>query len=111
MSENNELLPGGSLSPENKGSQDKTEKFESDTQKIVRKHLEDPDHQITDEEMQNIRVGMTPPEFSEATNARLEGEEAIEQVEKKIVGDEEQIEEDKNTRNDKLNPWDVRESS
>ncbi len=111
MSEKNELMPDGSPFPGNNGSQDKPEKFESDTQKIVRKHLEDPDHKITDEEMQNIRVGMIPPEFSEATNARLEGEEAIERVEKKIVGNEEQIEEDKNTRNDKLNPWDVRESS
>ncbi len=110
MSDNNELLPGGSLSPENKGSQDKPEKFESDTQKIVRKHLEDPDHQITDEEMKNIRVGMIPPELSEATNARLEGDDAIEEVEKKIVGHEDQIKEEKNTRNDKLNPWDVRES-
>ncbi len=111
MSEKNELLPGDGISPENNGSADKSERFESDTQKIVRKHLEDPDHQITDEEMQNIRVGMIPPQFDEATRARLEGEDAIEAVEEKIAGTPSEIEEEENTNKDKLNPWDIRESS
>lgn len=34
--------------------------FESDTQKIVRRHLEDPNHTITEEELRNVRIGMTP---------------------------------------------------
>jgi hypothetical protein len=37
------------------------ERFESDTQKIVRRHLEDEDHVITEDEIRNVRVGMTPP--------------------------------------------------
>jgi hypothetical protein len=38
-----------------------TTPFESDTQKIVRRHLEDPNHVITEEELKNIRIGMIPP--------------------------------------------------
>ena len=34
--------------------------FESDAKKIVRRHLEDKDHVITEEEIASIRVGMTP---------------------------------------------------
>ena len=37
------------------------DKFESDTQKVVRQHLEDKDHVISDEDIDNIRIGMTPP--------------------------------------------------
>jgi len=42
--------------------------FESDTQKIVRRHLEDPNHVITDEDLKNIRVGMTPPVMDKNSN-------------------------------------------
>jgi hypothetical protein len=45
------------------------EDFESDTKKLVRRHLSDKDHVITDEEIASIRVGMIPP---------LENEEAAE---------------------------------
>ena len=37
------------------------ERFESDAKKIVRRHLEDKDHVITEEEIASIRVGMVPP--------------------------------------------------
>jgi hypothetical protein len=36
--------------------------FKSDTAKLVERHLKDPNHQITEEEIRNVRVGMTPPE-------------------------------------------------
>ena len=36
-------------------------RFQSDTNKIVQRHLEDPNHQITEEEIRNVRVGMSPP--------------------------------------------------
>ena len=36
-------------------------KFKSDTAKVVDRHLKDPNHQITEEEIRNVRVGMTPP--------------------------------------------------
>jgi hypothetical protein len=41
--------------------------FESDTQKLVRRHLSDKDHVITDEEIASIRVGMIPPVENEGT--------------------------------------------
>ena len=36
-------------------------RFQSDTNKVVQRHLKDPNHQITEEEIRNVRVGMTPP--------------------------------------------------
>jgi hypothetical protein len=42
--------------------------FESDTQRIVRRHLEDPNHVITDEDLKSIRVGMTPPVMDKNSN-------------------------------------------
>ena len=36
-------------------------KFETDTQKIIRRHLSDKEHVITEEEIASIRIGMTPP--------------------------------------------------
>jgi hypothetical protein len=51
------------------------ERFESDTQKIIRRHLENEDDVITDEDIANIRVGMVPPEFDRATETRFEGEQ------------------------------------
>jgi len=35
--------------------------FKSDTAKLVERHLKDPNHQISEEEIRNVRVGMTPP--------------------------------------------------
>jgi len=37
------------------------ERFLTDTKRLVKRHMEDPHHVITDEEMQNIRVGLVPP--------------------------------------------------
>jgi hypothetical protein len=36
-------------------------RFKSDTAKVVERHLKDPNHQITEDEIRNVRVGMTPP--------------------------------------------------
>jgi hypothetical protein len=42
------------------------EKFETDAQKLVRLHLEDENHTITEEEIRNLKVGVDPlPEESE----------------------------------------------
>lgn len=86
------------------------ERFESDTQKIVRKHLEDKDHVITDEEIASLRVGMVPP-LDEATESRFEGDEAIENVEDEVVGDEKKIDEGENGRDNRLTTWDTIEPS
>jgi len=42
-----------------------TSHFESDTQKVVRKHLEDKDHVISDADIRNVRIGMTPSSNNE----------------------------------------------
>ena len=47
-----------------------SDQFESDTQKIVRRHLQDKNHVITEEEIRSVRVGMTPP-LDETDNAAL----------------------------------------
>ena len=39
----------------------KKKRFQSDSAKIVERHLKDPNHQITEDEIRNVRVGMTPP--------------------------------------------------
>ena len=106
----NTPLPGDfSSENEKKERRQSAESFESDTQKIVRRHMEDADHQITDEEMANIRVGMNPPELDQPTKARLEGEDAIDNVEENILKGR-RIEEDENTGGDKITPWDIKES-
>lgn len=38
------------------------EPFETDTQKLMHRHLHDKDHVITDEELKSLRVGMRPPD-------------------------------------------------
>ncbi|RYF86403.1 MAG: hypothetical protein EON98_03785 [Chitinophagaceae bacterium] len=46
---------------ENPQPSESNKRFESDTEKLVNKHLSDPNHVITDEELQSLRVGMVPP--------------------------------------------------
>jgi hypothetical protein len=82
------------------------DRFESDTQKIVRRHLEDKDHIITDEDIANVRVGMVPPEFDKATEARFEDEETREDVEDKFT-DEEGPDKDENLNEKRITPWDT----
>ena len=53
------------------------ERFESDTQKIVHRHLEDENHTITEEEIRNVRIGMTPPLDQPTEQAVAESEERI----------------------------------
>jgi hypothetical protein len=96
------------ITPEN-DREDQVDRFESDTQKLTRKHLEDENHVFTEEEIRNLRVGMTPPALDEATEARFEDEEAKEKVEEKLIGDEDNLEEDKKLEKpgQKITPWDT----
>ena len=49
-------------------------RFLSDTQKIVHRHLADRNHVITEEELRNIRIGMMPsPEMDSLTTQADEG--------------------------------------
>ena len=83
------------------------ERFESDTQKIVRRHLENKDDVITHEDIANVRVGMVPPEFDAATEARFEGEEAREDVEEDLLSESENVDKDENLDDKKITPWDT----
>ena len=82
------------------------DKFESDTQKVVRQHLEDKDHVITDEDIANIRIGMTPPVNPIGSD---EAEEKNEEVIKDAgAGNEDADEDDKKDGNkERATPWDV----
>src|SRR6476659_3204819 len=75
------------------------EQFQSDTQRIVKRHLENKDDVITEEDIRNVRVGMTPP-LDDAT------EEALEAREEKVA-DHKSIDEEGIPYGQKLTPWDV----
>lgn len=98
--------PSHDENAERQESAENTERFESDTQKLVRKHLEDKDHVITDEDIANVRVGMVPPEFDTATEARFEGEESRENVEENLLGNQDE-DTDENLDDKRITPWDA----
>jgi hypothetical protein len=83
------------------------ERFESDTQKIIRRHLENKDDVITDEDIAGIRVGMTPPEFDSATESRFEDEEEREEAEEEVLGERDDTEKDENLEDEQITPWDT----
>jgi hypothetical protein len=78
--------------------QDQT--FQTDSEKLVQRHLEDPNHVITEEDMQKIRVGVTPP--ADGTT-----EEAIEESEDRIADRKVESEDDTLPGSQKVSPWDV----
>lgn len=93
---------------QNENEKQSSDRFQSDTQKIVRRHLEDEDHVITDEEMENIRVGMTPPEAAKTTARQLLDKDALDEAEKKVVGDKDDLEEGENDKDKRIvTPWDT----
>ena len=81
------------------------EQFESDTQRIIRRHLENKDDVITEEDIRNVRIGMTPA-FDEATESRFEGDDSKEEAEEKYLGADEDREEE-TTEGDRITPWDT----
>ncbi|WP_121353384.1 hypothetical protein [Flavisolibacter nicotianae] len=78
------------------------QRFESDTQKIVRKHLSDPNHVITDEEIANVRIGMTP-------SADVPTQQALEESEDRIADRKADSEDETMPGAQKSTPWDVLE--
>src|SRR5215216_7126215 len=83
------------------------ERFQSDTQKIVRRHLENEDDIITHDDIANVRVGMTPPDLDAPTEVRFEDEEAKEEVEEEYLGDNDDLKEGENAKDDRITPWDT----
>lgn len=83
------------------------DRFESDTQKIVRRHLEDKDDIITDKDIAGVRVGMVPPEFDKATEARFEDEEAREESEEELTRGTKDMKKHENLEGGQMTPWDI----
>ncbi len=77
-----------------------TGKFESDTQKLSRKHMLDPNHQITDEELEQVRVGMSPGADEPTRQAVTEAEERI--ADTKADSDDDTL-----PGAQKMTPWDT----
>lgn len=74
--------------------------FESDVAKLVRRHLSDPNHVITDEEMASLRVGMiSQPDGS--------AQEAAQDVEQHIADPKTDSENGSLPGAQKITPWDV----
>lgn len=87
-------------------AEENDQRFESDSQKIVHRHLEDEDDVITDEDIRNVRVGMTPATMDAPTEARFEDDETLEDVEEKYIGKE--ADNDDQSSDDKsITPWDT----
>ncbi len=75
------------------------EQYESDTQRIIHRHLQNKDDIITDEDIASVRVGMTP-QFDVATEERFEND-TLDQMEDNILGNKEDTEKGETT------PWDT----
>ena len=76
------------------------ERFESDTSKLTRLHMADPDHVITDEDMQNIRVGMSP-------GPDVPTQEAVEDAEDRVADKKSDNDDDTLPGAQKMTPWNV----
>lgn len=74
--------------------------FQTDTQRLMRKHMADQNHVITDEDLAKVRVGMSP-EPDEPTK------EAIKEADDRIA-DSKTINEDETLPGaQKITPWDL----
>ena len=82
------------------GEKNQHQRFESDVQKLMRRHMSDPDHVISDEEMQNVRVGMSPPP-DEPT------QQAINEANDRIADRKADDEDDTLPGAQKMTPWDL----
>jgi hypothetical protein len=84
-------------------NEDKSRPYETDTQRLVNKHMSDPNHVITEEEMAKLQVGQTPPEARQAAQNLENLPEADERA-----ADSKSIKEDDLVPGaQKSTPWDV----
>lgn len=82
---------------------EKEDRFETDAQRIVRRHLENEDDVITDEDLRSVRIGQViPDETNEEGEENLE--ELIEEAEKKNPN---KSDEDVKPTDDPITPWDT----
>lgn len=83
------------------------ERFESDADRIVHRHLKNKDDIITDEDIANVRIGATPAQFDEATEARFDEDEVREDAEDELLKGTKGMKEDKNLDEGQITPWDT----
>lgn len=74
--------------------------FQTDTQRLMRKHMADQNHVITDEDLANVRVGMSPGPDAPT-------QQAIEEADKRISDSKADSEDDVIPGAQKTTPWDV----
>ncbi|HWJ27996.1 MAG TPA: hypothetical protein VNS32_15730 [Flavisolibacter sp.] len=86
---------------EEEKQKDPKEQFESDTQRIIHRHLADPDDIITDEDIKKVRIGMMPPSMETPDEMADRFEEEL-----NLPADH-QSEEEPRDRSEELppNPW------
>lgn len=81
------------------------EPFESDTQKIIHRHLENEDDVITEEDIRNVRVGVFPPDALTTDNeSEEEIEEELDNVAANRTGENN---EDEEPSDNPITPWDM----
>jgi hypothetical protein len=78
--------------------QENQDEFVSDTQKVVRRHLENEDDVISEEDIRNVRIGMTPPGALSAEEAEERAKELTEDADKK---------EETEAGDEPITPWDL----
>jgi hypothetical protein len=84
------------------------EQFESDTQRIIHRHLENKDDIITDDDIANVRVGATPAQFDDATEARFEDDANLrKETEDDLLQGTKEMKEDENLDEGQVTPWDM----
>jgi hypothetical protein len=90
---NNETLKPKGVKP--------TEEFETDSQKIVRRHLEDENDVITDEDIRGVRIGVTPHNEGDTHHSL---EELVEEIESEKKDEKDDgVDETDNP----ITPWDT----
>lgn len=82
------------------------EQFESDTQKIIHRHLANPDDIITDADIESVRIGMTPPD-GESQDEMADRFEAELNVNTPRTGEQETKEPGEGSENIPPTPWEV----
>lgn len=73
---------------------------ESDASKLAGKHLADPNHIITEEDMRKIKVGVTG-------EADAPTKQAVEEAEERIADHKADSEDDTIPGGEKMTPWDT----
>jgi hypothetical protein len=108
---NSQLHEDENLNRKETNEDPNNERFESDTQKIIHRHLKHEDDIITDEDIASVRVGMMPPEFDRATEVRFGDDEAMKDVEEDLTSGTNDMNKDENLDEGQITPWDTIDSN